>query len=98
MESAYDKNCVGRCSQIFSDENYGEYVVAMHSPPIKGTAQVKFKVLDGIEPTVSMPMLVANGNRVVFRGDDARLTMATGETAPLMNAGNDLVLEGTDQQ
>ena len=37
----------------------------MHVPPIKGTAQVTFKVLDGTEPTLSMPMLVANGNGVV---------------------------------
>ena len=39
----------------------------MHVPPIKGTAQVKFKVLDGTEPTLAMPMLVANGNRAVDR-------------------------------
>ena len=67
MESAYGKNCVGRCSQIYSDENYGECVVAIHVPPIKGTAQVKFKFLDGTEPILSMPMLVADGNKVVFR-------------------------------
>ena len=50
MESAYVRNCVGRCSQVHSDENYGECVVAIHVPPIKGKAQVKFKVLDGTEP------------------------------------------------
>ena len=38
----------------------------MHVLPIKGTAQVKFKVLDGIEPILSMPMLAANGNRVIL--------------------------------
>ena len=71
MESAYDKNCVGRCRQVYSEENYGECVVAIHALPIKGTAQVTFKILDGTKPTLSMPMLVANGNRVVFRGEDA---------------------------
>ena len=45
----------------------------MHVPPIMGTAEVKFKVLDGTEPILSVPMLVANGNRVVFRGEDAML-------------------------
>ena len=35
MESAYVKNCVGRCSQSHSVENYGECVVAMHVPRIK---------------------------------------------------------------
>ena len=46
---------------------------------MKGTAQVKFKVLDGTEPTFSMPMLVVNGNRVVYRGEDAMLITAKGE-------------------
>ena len=50
---------------------------------------MKFKVLDGTEPTLSMPMLVANGNRVVFRDEDAKLITAKGEAALLMNAGND---------
>ena len=40
-----------------------------------------------------MPMLVANGNRLVFRGADAMLITAKGETAPLMNAGNDWYLK-----
>ena len=82
MESAHGKNCVGRCSQIYSDEHYGKCVVAIHVPPIKGTAQVKFKVLDGTEPILSMPMLVAIGTKVVFRGEDAILITAKGETAP----------------
>ena len=73
MESAHAKNCVGRCSQSLSEYEYGECVDEMHVPPIKGTAQVKFKVFDGTEPTLSMPMLVANGNKVVFRGEDATL-------------------------
>ena len=46
MESAYVRDCVGRCSQVHSEYEYGECVVNMHVPPIKGTAQVKFKVLD----------------------------------------------------
>ena len=66
MESAY----------VNSDDGYGECVVGMHEPPIKGTAQVKFKVLDGTEPTLSMPMLVANGNRVIPRGEVATLITA----------------------
>ena len=38
MESAYVRDCDGRCSQVHSDDDYGECVVAMHVPPIKGTA------------------------------------------------------------
>ena len=93
LESAYVRNCFGRCSQSHSECDYGECVVAIHVPPIKGTAEVTFKVLDGTEPTLSMPMLVANGNRVVFRGEDAMLITAKGEAAPLMNAGNDWYLK-----
>ena len=50
-----------------------ECVVAMHIPPIKGTARVTFKVVDGTEPTLSMPMLVANGQQIGIwrRGYDA---------------------------
>ena len=48
----------------------------MHEPPNKGTAQVKFKVVDGTEPTLSMTMLVANGNKLVFRGENARRNCA----------------------
>ena len=61
----------------------------MHVPPINGTAQVKFKVLDGTEPTLSMPMLVANGNRVTHRGEDAMFITTEGETAPLTSDGDD---------
>ena len=92
MESAYAKNGVGRCSQSPSEYDYGERVVAMYVPPIKGTAQVKFTVIDGTEPTLSLPMLVANGNRVVFRGEDAMLITAKGETAPLTSDGDDWYL------
>ena len=56
MESAYAKNSVGRCSQSHREYDYGKCVVAVHVPQIKGRAQVKFKVLDGTEPTLSMPM------------------------------------------
>ena len=93
MESAYVKNCAGRCSQSHSDDDYGECVVAMHVPPIKGTAQVKFKVVDGTSPTLSMPMLVANGNRVVFTGEDALLITAEGETTPLTSVEDDWYLK-----
>ena len=92
-ESANVRDCVGRCSQSHSDEKYGECVVVIHVPPIKGTAQVNFKVLDGTEPTLST-MLVANGNKLVFRGEHARLITAKGETAPLTSIENDIVLEG----
>ena len=93
MESAYVTDCVGRCSQVHSKYAYGKCVVDMHVPPINGTAQMKFKVLDGTEQTLSLPMLVANGNRVILRGEVATLITAKGETAPLMNAGNDLYLK-----
>ena len=66
MESAYVRDCVGRCRQLHNEYEYGECVVDMHIPPIKGTAQVTFKILDGTKPNLSMPMLVANGNKVVF--------------------------------
>ena len=87
-ESAYVRDFVGRCSQVHSEYEYGECVVDMHVLPIKGTAQVKFKVVDGTEPTLSMTMLVVNGNKLVFRGENARLIMAKGETAPLASIEN----------
>ena len=40
-----------------------------------------------------MPMLVANGNRVVFRGEDMMLITAEGETAPLTCDGDDWYLK-----
>ena len=43
IESAYAKNCVGRCSQSHSEYEYGECVVEMHVPPIKGSAQVEIQ-------------------------------------------------------
>ena len=93
MESAYVRECVGRCSQVHSEYEYGECAVDVHVPPIKGTAQVKFKVVDGTEPTLFMTMLVANGHRVILRGEVATLITAKGETAPLKR----LVLGGADQ-
>ena len=92
MESAHDKNCVGRCSQSHSNDDYEECVVAMHVLLIKGTAQVTFKVVDGTEPTLSMPMLVANGNRLVCRGLTTMLTTAAGEVVPLTSDGDDWYL------
>ena len=50
----------------------------MHVPPIKGTAQVTFEVVDGTEPTLSMPMLEANGNREAYSGEDAMSITAEG--------------------
>ena len=67
MESVHFWNCVGKCSQLHSDDDCEECVVAMHIPAIKGIAQVTFEVVDGSEPTLSMPMLVANVNRLVYR-------------------------------
>ena len=40
-----------------------------------------------------MPMLVANGNKVVFRGEDAILITAEGETAPLTSIEDAWYLE-----
>ena len=40
-----------------------------------------------------MTMLVANGNEVVFRGDNAKLITAKGETAPLTSIENDWYLK-----
>ena len=65
MESAHFGDCVGRCIQLHGDDDCEECVVAMPIPPIMGTAQVIFKVVNGTEPTLSMPMLVANGHRKV---------------------------------
>ena len=59
----------------------------MHIPPIKETAQVTLKVVDGTEPTLSMPMLVANGNRVVYRGEGTMLSTAAGEVVPFTSDG-----------
>ena len=38
-----------------------------------------FKVVDGTEPTRSMPMLVANGHRLENRGEDTMLCTAAGD-------------------
>ena len=54
---------------------------------------MKFKVLDGTEPILSMPMLVANGNKVVFIGEDAISITADGETAPLTSIEDDWYLK-----
>ena len=93
MKSAYFWNCVGRCSQLHSDDDCEECVVAMHIAPIKGTAQVTFKVVDDTEPTLSMQMLVANGHRLVYRGEDTMLSTAAGEIVPLTSDGDDWYLK-----
>ena len=82
MESAHFWNCVGRCSQLRSDDDCEECVVEMHIPPNNGTAQVTFKVVAGTEPTLSMPMLVANGHRLKYREEDMMLSTAAGEIVP----------------
>ena len=65
----------------------------MHVLLIKGIAQVTFKVVDGTEPTLSMPMLVANVNRLVFREEDTMLSTAAGEVVPLTSDGDDWYLK-----
>ena len=52
---------------------------------------VNMSTESGTEPTLSMsmPMLVANGNKVVFRGEDAELITAKVETAPLTSEGDE---------
>ena len=45
------------------------------------------------ETDFSMPMLVANGNKVLFRGENAKLITARGETAPLTSEGDDWYLK-----
>ena len=65
----------------------------MHIPPIKGTAQVTCKVVDGTEPTLSMSMLAAIGHRLVCRGEDTMLSTAAGEVVPLTSDGDDWYLE-----
>ena len=92
MESAYFWNCVGRCNQSHSDDDCEECVVARHIPPIKGTAQVTFKVVDGTETTLSMPMLVATGHRLEDRGEEPMLSTVAGEVVPLTSGGDDWYL------
>ena len=52
-----------------------------------------FKVVAGTEPTLSMPMLVANGHRLVKRGEDTMLSTAAGEIVPLTSDGDDWYLK-----
>ena len=98
MERAYSWNCVGRCSQLHSDDDCEEFVVEMHIPPIKGTAQGTFKVAAGTAPTLSMPIQVANGHRLVYRGEDTMLSTAAGEICAVDTWRRRLVPEGADQQ
>ena len=66
---------------------------SLHIPPIKGMAQVTFKVVDGTEPTLSMSMLVANGHRLVYGGVDTMLSTAAGEVVPLTSDVDDWYLK-----
>ena len=81
-------------NQLHSDDDCEECVVAMNIPPIKCTRQVTFKVVDGTEPTLSMPMLVGNGHRLVFGREDTMLSTAAGEVVPLTSDGDDWDLKG----
>ena len=78
---------------VTRDDDCEECVVAIHIPPIKGIAQVTFKVVDLTEPTLSMPMLVATDNRLLCRGEDTMLRTAAGEVAPLTSDGDDWYLK-----
>ena len=86
-------NCVGGCSQLHSDDVCEKCVVVMHILPIQVTGQVTFKVVDGTEPILSMPVLVANGHRLVNRGEDTMLSTAAGEVVPLTSDGDDWYLK-----
>ena len=59
----------------------------------KGTAQVTFKVVDGTDPALSMPMLVANGHRLIRRRKETMLSTAAGEVVPLTSDGDDWYLK-----
>ena len=59
----------------------------------QGHSQVTFKVVAGTEPTLSVPMLVANGHRLVYRGEDTMLSTAAGEIVPLTSDGDDWYLK-----
>ena len=47
MESAYFWNCVGRCSQLHSDDDCEECVVEMHIPPKSWSKETKSSGLEG---------------------------------------------------
>ena len=51
------------------------------------------KVVDGTEPTLSMPMLVVNGHGLVYRGEDTVLCTAAREIVPLTSEGDDWYLK-----
>ena len=98
MEGAHFWNCVSRRSQVHSDDDCEECVVAMHIPPIKSIAQETFKVVDGTETTLSMPTLVANSKRLVYRGEDTMFCSAAGEVVPLSSDGDDRYLKSTNEK
>ena len=53
-------------------------------PPIAGTVRVTIEVADVRYPILSVAMLVANGHRVFFRGQEVELSTTGGAVAPLM--------------
>ena len=63
--------------------SYGLCVLKLQVPPIEDTARVTFQVVDVRHPILSVAMLVANGHRVPFRGQEAVLSTAGGAFAPL---------------
>ena len=58
--------------------SYGHCVLKLRVPPIAGTAHVTFEVVDVRYPVLSVPLLVADGHRVVFRGQEAELSTTRG--------------------
>ena len=89
MESAHFWNCVGRCSQLPSDEDCGRDAHSSdhgHSP-----GDIQSRRWDRTD--LSMPMLEANGRRLVYRGEDTMLTTAAGEVVPLTSDGDDWYLK-----
>ena len=61
MNSTNVKNCVGRRSQSYSDENYGECVAAMHVLPINDGNRVVYRGGDA--------MLMAKGGTAPLMSD-----------------------------
>ena len=61
--------------------SYGHCVLKLQVPPVAGTARVTFEVIEVCYPILSVAILVANGHRVLVRGQDAVLSTAAQTTA-----------------
>ena len=85
-----ERNCVGRCSQSHSDENYGECVVAMHVPKIKKSSM-------GLNRPVNAD---AGGKRQQSGFQRRRRNVDHGErrNRAVDECWRRLVLEGADEQ